>query len=581
MNKKSLKTVLALILLMAFAVSACAPKASPDTSLAPTAAPTGIYTPGTYTASARGFGGQVTVSVTVDAETVISIDITGDNETAGVGSNAIEQLPDALVAVNGGTADVVSGATETSNAILEAYEAALKQARGEATQASALAFTAGTYTGKARGYNADIVLSVTFSDDGITGIELTESTETEHVGTPAFDILFPLIQEFTSTGIDVVSGATFTSNAVLYAVEDAATQAGADVGALRQGAKPFAYTPGTKITDTYDVVVIGAGGAGMMAAASAAQNGATVLVIEKQSEMGGNTLVAGGPYQASQPSAVWDPANPDATEAVYEVTGETVQKAKMDAGRLVTLQMILDWNEQPFDENVQDASAIMSVNDYDLPERGVHADFLPTLQTLKNQIREYMTYADAKMKAGAKETDLTLFSTVELHIFQTYYGGLRLDHDKNKWITNDYALVKQMCEEANNIKPWLIEQGSAFDNSQGTLIGSMWQRTIRMLSGTVDGMEYTNKWGAYFKVPENTLLKANEKNQIMTRTTAKELIVDGGRVSGVKAVQYDGTEVEITATKGCHYCHRRLRCQHPDGGGLQRILGQRRPDHRD
>lgn len=420
----------------------------------------------------------------------------------------------------------------------------------QSTEVNELSFEPGTYQGSARGYNGDVVLDVTFSSDEITGIELVDSKETQHVGTPAYDILFPLIQEYGSTGIDVVSGATITSHAIFAAVEDAAEQAGVEAKALRKGLKPFSYTPGEKIVDTYDVVVIGAGGAGMMAAASAAQNSATVLVIEKEAEIGGNTLVAGGPYQACQPSLVWDPADPDATQAVYEVTGETVDKVKSDAGRLATLRMILEWNEEPFDEVVTDPEAILSVNDYHLSERGVHAEYLSTLQTLKSQIEEYLDYADEKMAAGAAETDLTLFSTVELHIFQTYYGGLRLNHDKTEWIVSDYELVKQMCEEANDIKPWLISQGAMFDNSQGTLIGSMWQRTIRMIGGVVDGVEYENKWGAYFKVPENTLLTAHEKNKIMTRTTAKELILDGDRVVGVKAVQYDGTEVEIAVEKG-------------------------------
>ena len=435
-------------------------------------------------------------------------------------------------------------------AVLLSFAISVGATTAEAEQASEFKPEPGTYQGVARGYNGDVVLDVTFSADGIAAIEVVESRETEFVGTPAYDILFPLIQEFGSTGIDVVSGATITSYAVFAAVESAAEQAGADIDALRKGVKPFAYTPGEKIVDTYDVIVIGAGGAGMAAAASAAQNGATVLVIEKEAEIGGNTLVAGGPFQASQPSAVWDPADPDATQAVYEVTGETVDKVKMDSGRLANLSMILEWNEAPFDESVPDPSAIKSVNDYNLPERGVHPEFLPTLQTLKSQIREYMAYADEKMAAGAAETDLTLFSTVELHIFQTYYGGLRLNHDKTEWIVNDFELVKQMCEEANNIKPWLIAQGASFDNSQGTLIGTMWQRTIRMLGGVVDGVEYPSKWGAYFKVPENTLLTANEKNKIMKRTTAQELMLEGDRVVGVKAVMFDGTEVEITATKG-------------------------------
>jgi fumarate reductase flavoprotein subunit len=70
----------------------------------------------------------------------------------------------------------------------------------------------------------------------------------------------------------------------------------------------------------------------------------------------------------------------------------------------------------------------------------------------------------------------------------------------------------------------------------------------------VDGVSYSgfdNKWGAYFKAPENTILKANPKNQIMTRTTVTELVQDGsGRVTGVRGIRFDGTEVEITARMG-------------------------------
>ena len=64
------------------------------------------------------------------------------------------------------------------------------------------------------------------------------------------------------------------------------------------------------------MVVVGAGGAGIAAAAQAAQDGNTVLVIEKNAEVGGNTLVSGGQYQSVMPYLVWDPADPDATTGV-------------------------------------------------------------------------------------------------------------------------------------------------------------------------------------------------------------------------------------------------------------------------
>ena len=538
---KRLRTAALLLLSLALVFSACTN--APKTSKA------GIYTPGTYTASAKGFGGNVDVTVTVNASKITDVKIVGDKETPAVGGQAVAELPKKIVAANG-KVDGLSGATYTSTAIFEALDAALKQARGETATAAAIAFKPGTYTGTGKGYNGDVALKVTFSDKAITNIEIAKSTETDHVGTSAYPIMFKDIEDYTSTGVDTVSGATFTSRAILTAVEDAALQAGADVAALRKGAKPFTLTPGKEITENYDVVIVGAGGAGMAAAAQAAQNGASVLIIEKEAEMGGNTLVSGGAYQACQPSMVWDPKDPEATTGIYEPTGEVVQKVKSDVGRLATLKTILNWSEKPFDGTIKDKAAVKDVEEYDLPARGVHAEYLPTLLTLKAQIRQYLVYADKHLSAGQKETDLTVFSTPELHIFQTYYGGIRLNKTKDKWIYGDFKLVDQICRQAYDIRPWLEKQGAKVANAQTTLIGCLWQRINPVIGGTVNGVTYDGKWGAYFKTMENTLLKANPKNKIMYRTTAKSLITKDGRVTGVKAVQYDGTEVEVTAKKG-------------------------------
>lgn len=521
----------------------------------------GIYTPGSYTASARGFGGNVEVTVTVDANAITAVTVGSNSETEGVGSKAVEELPAAIVAANGTEVDSVSGATLTSTAIKDAVNMALAQARGEEpATAAGIRFDPGTYTGTGRGYNADVVLDVTFSQDSITDIAIQSEAETAHVGKPAFDILFDWVKQYTSTGVDAVSGATFTSNAVLTAVNDAAKQAGCDVAALQKGGVPFKLVPGAKIQETYDVVVVGAGGAGMAAAAAAAQNGATVLVMEKEAEMGGNTIVAGGALQIVQPALVWDPEKPDAVTGIYEPTEEEVEKIHSDAGRLSVLEMILNWSEKPFDGTVTDPSSIKSVDDYDLPDRGVHAEFLPTLLKLKDQIRAYKQYADKLMRKGATEKDLVNFDSVEMHIFQSYYGGMRLNNAKTEWIYSNYALISQMCSQAYDLKPWYIEMGATFNNTTlSTLIGCMWQRINAVTGGVVDGVTYkseafgdsSNKWGGYFKVPESVVLSANPKNKIMTRTKATGLIQDqSGRVTGVKGAMYDGTEVEITATKG-------------------------------
>lgn len=262
-----------------------------------------MYTPGTYTSSGKGYGGMVEVTVTVDTKKITAVKIVGDKETKGVGSRAIDELPAKIVAANG-KVDAVAGASLTSAAIFEGLDGALSKAKGKVAVVAPIAFKPGTYSGKAKGYNGDVVLKVTFTENAIADIAVDKSKETEHVGDSAYPILIKDIKAFTSTGVDSVSGATFTSRATLLAVEDAAMQAGCDIAALRKGGKPFVLTPGPKIVDSYDIVIVGAGGAGMAAAAQAAQEGATVLVIEKAVEMGGNTLVSGGAYQAVQPSMV-------------------------------------------------------------------------------------------------------------------------------------------------------------------------------------------------------------------------------------------------------------------------------------
>lgn len=83
---------------------------------------------------------------------------------------------------------------------------------------------------------------------------------------------------------------------------------------------------------------------------------------------------------------------------------------------------------------------------------------------------------------------------------------------------------------------WKLRELRSIKAVLSTLIGCLWQRENAVNGGTVDGEFYDGKWGAYFAVPANTVLKANEANKIMTRTTANELITDeSGRVTGVKA----------------------------------------------
>ena len=510
------------------------------------------FTPGEYTGTATGFGGDVTVKVTVDESAVTAVEITGEKETPALGGAAIEKYATSLVGVSDADAvDTVASATITSNAVKEALGKALAQAKGEATEnTAALAFTAGTYTGVGSGYNGSVEMSVTFSDTAVTAIEVGANKETQYVGDVAFEPMIADILAANGTGVDAVSGATFTSAAIRSAVNDAAQQAGCtNLDAFK--ANKVVHEAQDPIEETYDVVIVGAGGAGIAAAAQAAQDGNTVLVIEKNAQVGGNTLVSGGQYQSVMPYLVWDPADPDATTGVgYD--GNTYNKVVESIATLNELKTILNWSEEPFDEEYYKDHEFVAGDIEELSKHGVHAEYLPTLQALKAEIKQYLDWAEPKVEAGAGQ--LTLFSTVNLHIFQTYYGGLRPTADMSSWIYGDFALVNQFIQGGQELKQWLEAQGSTFvEDTQPTLIGALWYRENEFIGATIDGQNYPGRWGTYFVAPMNTLLVTSEtaaSNKIMLRTTAENLIVEDGRVTGVTGTRYDGTPVTAHATKG-------------------------------
>ena len=172
-----------------------------------------------------------------------------------------------------------------------------------------LTFEAGTYEVTAQGHNGDIRLSVTFSDSCITDIQVLEHHETPHIGDIVFDELIPQIIKANGTGVDAMTGATVTSRGLMKGVTEAANMAKVSDGE-RFKAASLPKAEQTPVEGTWDVVIVGAGGAGLAAAAEAAQQGSTVLVIEKNAEIGGNTLVSGGIFQSVMPYLVWDPAHP-------------------------------------------------------------------------------------------------------------------------------------------------------------------------------------------------------------------------------------------------------------------------------
>ena len=151
------------------------------------------------------------------------------------------------------------------------------------------------FEGVGQGMGGDVKLAVTVEDGRITAIDVVSHNESAGISDPAFARIPQAIIDNQSLAVDAVAGATLTSNGILAAVEAAAAAAGLDVEALK--AAPVAQEDVTYDSElTADVVVIGAGGAGLAAATAAKQNGASVIVIEKMGTVGGNSIICGGIY---------------------------------------------------------------------------------------------------------------------------------------------------------------------------------------------------------------------------------------------------------------------------------------------
>ena len=159
--------------------------------------------------------------------------------------------------------------------------------------AGAMAMTAGTYEAEANGIGGPVKVAVTVSETAIESVEIVSHSETAGISDPAIEKIPAAIVAGQTLAVDAVAGASVTSGAILSAVETALTEAGADVEALKVKAETEAAA-GETIELTADVVVIGAGGAGVAAAVEACDAGAKVILLEKMPAIGGTTATSQG-----------------------------------------------------------------------------------------------------------------------------------------------------------------------------------------------------------------------------------------------------------------------------------------------
>lgn len=158
-----------------------------------------------------------------------------------------------------------------------------------------------TYTGKADsqiGGVDSVAVTVTLKDDGsLASVTVDQCNDTAGICELPCEQLPQQMVELNTINVDAVAGATMTSNAIKEAVKNALENGGVDTTALMEK-KEVVVEKAADETLACDVVVIGAGGAGLAAAISAEQNGAKVIVVEKMPKVGGNTILAGGAVNA-------------------------------------------------------------------------------------------------------------------------------------------------------------------------------------------------------------------------------------------------------------------------------------------
>ncbi|MCI6376993.1 MAG: FAD-dependent oxidoreductase [Clostridiales bacterium] len=290
----------------------------------------------------------------------------------------------------------------------------------EGAAAEKTPMTAGSYEGSAAGLNGPVTVNVTVSEDAIEAIEVTAQQETPGIGaplteagyegdTPVASIPAAIVANQT-LNVDAVSGATITSYAVRNAVKDALVKAGANVDEWQA---EVAKTPAAFSEKTYDVVVVGGGGAGLAAAISAKQNGAeTVLVLEKNGAVGGDTLVCG---------------------AIYNCPDEELQS-----------QVVMSESTK---STVEAAIAKDAVSDEH--------------KALQDMVAE-------EWNAYKASGSTTLFDSDHWYALQTFDGGDDVA---------DLELVKALCYNAKAGYDWIKSLGMEFNNVIGQGAGSLWQRT--------------------------------------------------------------------------------------------------------
>lgn len=342
-----------------------------------------------------------------------------------------------------------AGGGQTTETAGENQTTAAPETTPQATESEVKAQD-GTYQAEARGFSltAKVPVTVEIKDGKMAAISIGENGETNGMPQMVEKYMIPRMLENQTVAVDAITGATATSMAVRMAVTDCLTQAGADLSQFQT------ELPRSQAVEEYtvDVAVVGMGGSGTTAALSAAENGASVMAIDKAGKWAGTSAVTSGPMAVNAPSQV----AAEYAEWADPITKETrVKKAG---------------------ENLVDGDALYE--------------------------------------------DWIAYTTVD-----------GVQHAKTD-------IIRNLIDGCGETLDWMMENGFDFDPAKG-FVGGKWAIfTPYAGNKALTETYYANAYDIFEK---------QYGGQYLLETEGTELIMEDGRMAGVKAVKQDGTQVIIHA----------------------------------
>ena len=268
----------------------------------------------------------------------------------------------------------------------------------KSTSASSSAGVSGDFTATAKGFGGDVSVTLTLTDGVITGCTAEGKDETQGVGSEAIAKMPGAIAESGSIAVDGVSGATVTSTAIQEAAAAALTAAGLNPEDYKTAVEKTGSAEDSTVEA--DIVVVGAGGAGMTAAITAAGEGKSVVILESQSMVGGNSVRATGGMNA----------------------GKTVYQDENEFGESAGVEKTLKTAAEKYADN-------------------------ETITALAKTVSEQWVAYQANPTG--------YFDSVELMELDTMIGGKGI---------NDPALVETLCANSADAIDWLDEHGITLHN---------------------------------------------------------------------------------------------------------------------